>query len=253
VSDDYNDIPTNTDSLYPPGTLNPDLWNKGEGAIQSPGLVRRAEGILSGGRYGALEARLEQVIDFIEGMGWNPSREGPFNAQVLAPYVSSNGVPGYITIEELRNMGCVPLTNWLSRLTSQAQVPDLLPAVWAIIPELDVGRPTPQAYNGGPALGVDGDALSIETYRIYVGNYEDPPSLPAVGSVIKVDFFDKNPNLRFGIYESIVVEHDWHEAYDYNNGTSEDSAQAAFGGSGLGADGQPTTTLGEMPEGDETA
>ena len=248
MSDEYDDIPTRTDSLLAPGVLNPHLWNKGQNQQTRPGLLRRAESAISGGRMGGstLEARLEQMIDFIEGLGWDPGRAGPFKAQVLGPYINAEGAPGYITMNELRDLGCAPLTSWLDRLSSNAQTPSMLPAVYATIPELDVARPNPQAGSGTPAIGASGDGLAISTYRLFIADPADPPSMPHDGSIIEVDFLDKDSNLQYGIFKSIVVEADIADGFNYNTeSTEEDSPSAAFANTGTGADGEAPETMGE--------
>ena len=71
--------------------------------------------------------------------------------------------------------------------------------------------------------------------------------MPHDGSIIEVDFFDKDSNSPYGLFKSIIVDADiGSEAYNYNVAEEpNDSPQQAFNGSGTGADGNAPTTIGE--------
>lgn len=245
--------------VYAPGVLNRHLWTKGTSSSpRSPGLMRRGEQMLLG--RGSLESTLAQTREMIDGMVsghgvWNPAHSGPFHAQVLAWYEGAGEEGeggrmfqnGFISFnrEDLAQ-GKVPLASIMEKLSVDFES-IVVPAVYCRIPELDVGRAVPlEGADGSPAIGPAGDWNAIRQHRLFVASPSTDIQLPPPGSIVKVDFIDKDPTHPFGELLSVEVVADFGDAFNYSNYTADASALDVFSGNDSSA-----TTLAENADNQE--
>ena len=227
--------------VYAPGVLNRHLWTKGTSSSpRSPGLMRRGEQRLL--NRGSLESTLAQTREMVDGMLsghgiWNPAHSGPFYAQVLAWYegAGEEGEAGSMFQDGLISFnredlaqGKVPLASIVEKLSADFES-IVVPAVYCRIPELDVARAIPQeGADGTPALGPAGDWGAIRQHRLFVANPNVDIELPPPGSIVKVDFIDKDPTDPFGQLISVEVVADFGDAFNYSNYATDNSAFDAF-------------------------